>query len=810
MKHIIIPLCGCDWDDFDYLAGMPAEEMSQVGMIRQGDRTTIDPPGGKGANGCWTAHLDIGQTDQVCDALTQLRSRIDPVGHEKFMVDVIVDAAHTQQATEFLRRLDRIRNHFSIHIVFLYAHRSEYAEPQSRFYTLLRGDISGLSEAGSGMCWNYLTLLPDENRNDITGEQICLQRDTLLPYLLRDSHNGAHDHECNAYAADMRRIRYDLIGEIPHVQAIRYTCEKLLRGNKDEANAVLLMAAGRTLNDAAEQRKTFKENLLRHAGQYLIRPEDLLIHKHDPEAVVSTRSLLEALLRDNPDRDARVYDETNGEALARLPQVRSAVEAWENDIVHYAREHANIDHLLDELQLDSEWAAKIDQNGELAGGYYPQNPLTFCTSVTNARQGYHQAAGDALDSEVAQINENLKEAIYQACLRLIRIRLHGVYVQVEQILRKRREAAEQALKALAPYEYTESLTGNWCETINGLLPKLAGAVEFRLSDGEPAQLIESYARTLSDQLKSKVNPEAGRREMAGKDNANRIVQDILNNSEPVPLINGGFTGDSISEAGREWFVNDLLNPDQALFGDQPVTRTRCDHVLRLTRYNIYPDNELAPRPGREGNYSDTLFQREQFVWDSTAAAQPEPEPAAEPLQTPGHPDVDSSMHFFWKYPEANSVVFSYRVAGEQEIITKIKKSDLEIGGDFRIPLPAELPSGAMIEVEIVFQRLGEEIGRLRPYTFENKTKVLPFETEQYETGVLFFKKSYTRLRVREGRGETIRGRVAVMNPVSGCICRQITWQPEGDDDISEPLPEFATWCLANNPDNPFTYVFTHC
>ena len=554
MKHIIIPFLSTAWTEEELLACMSPEERERTGMIcpgREHEPPTLLHEGTGGSCQCVKIGLDTPAI--VRDTLDHLRDLIYD-GEGRYVVDVLADAERVTEAERLLEKLRGVQgDHYSIHVIFLYESRGSHSAEQAAFFARLRQDV--LKKDGpSGLAWNWLTILGDEDRNGISGEDIRHRRRVLLPYLLKDPHRDQADHQCVTYAVELEELRTDLIEQVPHAQAVRYACERLLEGEMDRVWDVLVMGKGGT--SVKEHRDSLKQSLLAQVGQWRLLPEDLLIQKHDPAADVPTRELLKAVLRDQPDRDARLYDGAESEEeLLALTKVRMAVEAWQRSVLAYARNHTGLRSLRDQFRTDSEWAQLIAPRGGFAEERFADDPLSLCVSEARGDLGYSPKAADALRSEVLRVGDGLSEAIFCACLRALWHRLTPMYEELDRIIRERERAVEAAREALRPVEQAEKMMPRWCDRLRQDLSTIAADVPVPVEDQSPSDLIESYAAELLKKLGPKIRPREGRDEMVGRENTDAIVRGIISQRTPCALISARLMGTTAVEGTSRWSVD---------------------------------------------------------------------------------------------------------------------------------------------------------------------------------------------------------------------------------------------------------------
>ena len=810
MKHIIIPLCGSPIREMDFLAGLCAEEKQHYGIVFPcAEEQTIGVQRGEPGK-CWIYRAPVsGPKSEDClrQCFDELHSKIDPQGTEQFVLDVIVDAAHAKAAMEMIPGIKRAGTWCTLHIIFLADTYSDFAEDQARLYAQIRSDAGG-EQNRSDLNWNWVTLLEDVNGSNITGERPRKQREQLLPFILQYDHTGDPAKSCYTYTISSRDVRFDRIREVPGRQATRYACKLIQAGEAYNEMAILLMNGEACPGDINEQRKTLQRNMLQKVQIKQITGPDLLIHKHDPKADAQTRDLLRPLLQDNPELDARLYDSAESEdQLKQLPFVPEAVAAWEDYVLSSARRHTGLNHLRDQLKADSDWAHKLGQ--DFPAGYYHEDPLQACTSSFKGKDGYGPNAGSAASGDLVRINGQLHNAVFQACLRLIRLRMHLLYARVNEIVEARNRAVKETLDGLTAGEDIERMTPNWCGTIQGHLDEIAATIPMQLEgSGEPQDLIDGYARMLLERLEHQIDYDEGANELASPERINKLMQEMVNQEVASPLVSPPLTGAACREKERRWYLYKDLRVDA---GDRTLLQTELPAVLRVISYYLYPAAETAPDPAKE-DLTDLLFRKKMngIQWQDSGTFENDHQEPASAMDTDHQPPerdipTEDSLRFFWVQTRSTEVEIQYRLAGTSELLLKETRSKASFGGTFEITPPASLPSGARIEVTILFiVPGGHPIGRYsRILRFETAKQSLYAEPETYTEGGWLRKKTYNRLRVRDA--VDLNGKLGIRNAVTGCVCNRISWMQDGPDSVSEPLPEEGAWALSNRSDSPYVF-----
>lgn len=809
MKHIIIPLSDVLGTEDNYLAAVPAAEKQYYGMVLPSDDPTPALIREAGTDFCWqysacmSENCTVGALKAVFE---QLRTDIDPLGGESFTLDLIVDAAHAKAAEKLLPLIKKAGQWYRIHIVFLSSRNSKYGKEQAAFLTKIWNDVEGMRE-DSGLGWTWFTMLADENRNGAGGETIRKQRKVLLPFLLLDDHANERAHTCYTYAATYQDIHFDQIKDIPRVQSIKYACGALQAREVYNERGILLMNGDSCPEGIEAQRNVLKGNLLKTTDLRGITGPDLLIQKHDPQADFPVRSLLEQLLRDNPEMDARLYDRAiSEEQLQALPYVAKAVKAWDSYVIEQATKHTDLARIHDQLTNDSEWMGRISK--DFQNDYFQNDPLQLCTSVLQGKLGYDSEAANSATNDLERVNQQLENAVFQACLRLMVLRLRHTCARLEAIMEDRSMAVKEMMRSVEGDEGTEKLIQNWCDDIWGKLTEISNNVPLYTVTAENSKsLIEKYAATLLDHLKHQIDVADGYAEMASSENTNRLMQTIELNTTPYQLINPAL-GNTCQEKGQKWYVYNKLQPTYA---PDRTELTERQIVLLLTSFRFNPAGETAPDPETE-SYEDSLFLPEfelnLGIRRPVVSKQIKNESGteySEPQEMATREPEKYSMKFDWEYPDAETVCIRYFLFGQAEPIKEIQKDKLSFGGFFVVkPIPS-LPSGARIDVEIRFLKLGHQVGKYsKPIQFETEKVQIQAEEETYVVKTGLFKKAwYHRFRVRGVSGLT--GRICIQNAVSGCKCMQISWMQDGPDSVSEPIPEGGAWRLMNRPDSPYVY-----
>lgn len=810
MRYIIIPLCAQAGDEF--LTAFSVKEKEQTGMVIPSD----DPePRGlqQGKDGvCWIYQACFTRTDSlhVIEAvLNRLRADIDPSGEESFTVDLIVDAAHAKQAGSVLALLSQAGQWYRTHVIFLSECDSDYGKDQSDFYIRIRNDAGGV-EAESGLGWSWFTLLADENSNGVTGDIIRNQRKRLLPFVIRADHSKDYNHSCYTYAVTSEEIDFDQISEIPRVLALKYACDTIQDHEVFEEFSLLLMNGDVCPADMEAQAKAFKTNLMPHTGIRPITVPDLLIQKHDPQGDFQTRELMNLLLTDNPDYDARRYDQAETEEqLLALPWVTQGADAWESYVLEQTVRHTDIERIRDQLTNDSEWARRIRH--EYTNLYYKMDPLSSCTSRISGKKGYNSEAGSDATDDLYRVNEGLNNAVFQAILRLIFFRMHHVLTEIDQIIESRKAAVDSITKSLQKYDTTRNMTPKWCASIMQQLSAISSSVTMNLSaEEEPRRLITEYAESLLDHLKGQLDTKEGYLEMAASENVDALMQKIRNTTTPYPLVNPRFSGGSCIKKDENWFMFERMHQE---LGNPSVLPTELPIVACVSCYYLYPAADTAPNPERE-DLTRIMFGKKINVnipWanEKKEKARDIQQEHVQWYASGSNKDRScspDSLAFQWEYEQADAVNIRY-MSIDHKVIEEIRRDKQSFGGKFEIIPPASLPSGMRINIEVLFLRSGHEIGKCsKTFYYETAKQRLEITTEYMDLkGGLFKKIRSRRFRAFNADSERLRGFVCVRNEISGCICKHISWEQDGKDCISEALPEDGAWSVINRPDSPYVY-----
>ena len=808
MKHIILPMSDYPGREYDYLAAFPKEEKKDVGIVFHA--LNVQPRMIQRGNesGCWiyeACFTDSQATDDLRAIFESHRANVDPEGNDRITADVIFDAANIDKAEYLLNAIHNAVTWIHIHVIFLSEHYSPFGKAQSEFFTAIRSD-SGGKTASSNLKWTWFTMLADENSNGAMSDLVRQQRDILLPLLFRDDHSNDKPHTCYTYAVRYKRMHFEKIPSIPRIQALRYACTMMQASDAFNEYGILLMNDDIGIDDSTSQTAILQEHLLETAGSIKISAYDLLINKHDPKADCSTQELLEKVLEDNPDYDARQYDSAETEEqLTALPLVRKAVEAWENYVVEYAQKHTGLDRLRNQLTNNSEWAKRISQ--DFQANYMKHDPLNMCALILRGKDGYEDSAVKRAESELTGINQQLKDAIFQACLRLMVLKLHQTCKRVENIIRLREKAVEDILKKLNETIDAEEMTSNWCNTIQTKLKDASSKIPFHIeSNKHPKETIEEYANLLLDFIQNTINDQDGYQEVALPDHVNKTMKTIQDTMTPLPLVSPQLTSGGCLKKDELWFISSFLHPT---WDAEHIRSIDSPIILNLARFYLYPAADTSPDPEKE-DYTNTLFKpiakRLLILEDEKETVNTITETKTfDNEQQEEDVSGKNTLEFNWIFDQADSARIDFYLFGEQKVFKSIQKTKPDFGGNYIVrPMP-DLPSGARFEIEVVFTQKGHEIGKYQKRLYyETKREYLRADQEEVKVRYgLLNSETYIRLRIRDKQNLT--GRVGIRNIESGCLCSEITWSKDGRDSVSEPLPVNGTWCLANLPKSPFVY-----
>ena len=809
MKHIILPFCDSLGREYDYLAAYPNEEKKSAGIIfhTENDQPRVTQRGKD--NVCWKyeACMTSPQAAENLRAILEShRASVDPEGNDRITADIVFDAANIEKANTVLNAIHNAVPWILIHVILLSEHYSDYGKQQSTFFASIRKDAEGKA-AASELKWTWFTMLADENSNGVVSETIRQQREILLPLLFRDEHTGEMPHTCYTYAVRYRKMHFEKIPSIPHIQSLRHACAMMQASDAFNEYGILLMNNDIGLDDSESQTEILQKNLLRAADFRPISGLDLLINKHDPKADCTTRELLEKVLRDNPDYDARQYDQAETEEeLLSLRLVNKAVDAWEDYVVEYAKMHTGLERLRNQLMNNSEWAKRISQ--DFQANYMKQNPLDMVALTLKGKDGFEDAAVSKAEGELAAVNRQLRDAIYQACLRLMVLRLHQTYRQVESIIRTREETIDDILKTLNETKDAEEMTANWCDTIQKKLKDASAKIPLHIEPEKDTRVtIEDYANLLLNYIQNTISDQDGYKEIASPDHVNKMMKTIHDTTNPLPLVSPQLTSGGCLRKDDLWFISNLLHPTWEAERTQSISQPM---IINLTRFYLYPAADTAPDPEKE-DYTYTLFKG---IAKPLIGLEDETEPSSQSIKQNIADGIankkeketeKSSLEFFWLYDQADSVHIDFYLYGESKPFKSIQKSKMDFGGSYVVRPIADLPSGARFEIEVVFIQKGHDIGKYPKRLYYETTKeYLYAEPEEIKIKMgTFNSKIFTRLRIRERKNMT--GRIGIMNAESGCLCSDITWFTDGRDSVSEPLPNNGCWCLANLPESPFVY-----
>ncbi len=812
MRYIIVPLCEKPGDVEEMLTAFPAEEKEKTGIVIPS--SDPDPKGlQQGINGvCWkyqACFTDSQSADIVGALLNQLRSDIDPSGNESFTVNLIVDAAHAQMGEAVLSLLSQAGKWYRIHVIFLSACDSSFGREQSEFYQKIRSDAGGI-ERNSGLGWFWFTLLADENKNGLTGEMVLSQRKELLPYVLHADHSSDRPHTCYTYAISSEKINFDQIPEIPGVLALKYACETLQARDIYQELAILLMNGDVCPAETDAQAETFKRNLLQHTGFKPITESDLLVQKHDPLGDYQTRELMDLLLADNPDYDTRKYDQAITEKqLNTIPWVVSAVSAWERYVLDQTVRHTDVSRIRNQLTNESDWSEKM-KNGYVRS-YYRIDPLSVCTSRISGKKGFSSEAANEARDDLARVNEGLKNAVFQAALRLIAFRLHHTMEALDQMTEARNRAVEVIRKETLCFDTAIQMMPGWCRSITKQFSAIASSVPMNLEENsDPLQMIRDYAQLLLNQLKGQADPSDGYLEMAASDNVTALKRKIQNSAEPCPLANPRFSGGSCIRKDTVWYMYEKMYRE---LGAEDVLPTESPVIACVTSFYLYPAAETAPDPDKE-DFTKVLFRKKinlNIQWENPAGKQEnkqwkDPENIHSDVSVQKPAASSGPMCFQWEYDQADAVNIRYMTI-DNELIEEVKRNKQSFGGKFEIVPVRTLPSGVRMNIEILFLRYDHEIGRYsRTFYYETAKQRLEISVEYTDLKAGMFKKiRCRRFRAHNADAERLQGCVCVRNEMSGCICKHIVWQQDRRDCISGVLPEDGSWSVINRPDSPYVY-----
>ncbi len=811
MRYIIIPLCEQSEKEDLLTAAFSDTEKGKTGIVIPS--SDAEPKGiqqgGDGA--CWIYQACFTNPDSVyviSAVLNQLRSDIDPSGEESFTIDLVVDAAHAKIAEDVLKLLTRAGQWYRTHVIFLPECDSVFGKEQSDFYIKIRGDAGGIAE-DSGFGWSWFTMLADESITGVTGDIIRKQRNTILPFVICSDHSKDHYHSCFTYAISLEEVNFDQISEIPRVLALKYACDAVQDHEAYEEFSLLLMNGDVCPAGAEAQVNAFKANLLPYTGIKPITVPDLLIQKHDPQSDSQTRELMDLLLADNPDYDARKYDQAvTEEQLLALPWVAKAEEAWETYVLENTVKHTDITRIRNQLSNDSEWAGKIKY--EFANSYYKTDPLSACTSKIIGKKGYNSEAGIYAANDLQRVNEGLQNALFQAILRLIYFRMRYVLTRIDQIIEKRRNAVKEVTNKLHKYDTTINMTQKWGAYINRQLLSVSSSVPLNLEEEDTVKLIKEYADALLDHLKGQIDLKDGYLEMAASENAEALMLKIKNTTTPYPLVNHRFSGGSYIKKDDKWFMYKRMHQE---FGSVDAFPTELPIVACVSCYYLYPAADTAPNPENE-DFTQGMFAqriRLNIPWAHGKTSSPEntSHDYTEPLPAEIQDEkniISDSLNFQWEYDQADTVNIRYLTI-DNKLIEETKRNKQSFGGRFSVVPPRTLPSGMRMNIEILFLRSGHEIGKY--------SKVFYYETakQRLETSLEYIDLKnglFKRIRCRRFRAfnadiDRIKGYICVRNEISGCVCKHVVWEQDGRDCVSEVLPEDGAWLIINRPDSPYIY-----
>lgn len=812
MRYIIIPLYEQSGNDALLTTAFSDFEKEKTGIIIP----SSDPnPRGlqQGKNGmCWKYQACFTNSDSVNiigTVLNRLRSDIDPSGEESFTIDLIVDGTHAKQAGDVLRLLSRAGQWYRTHVIFLSESDSLFGKEQSDFYIKIRSDAGGKAEQ-SEYGWSWFTMLADENSNGVTGDIIRKQRETLLPFVIRLDHSKDHYHSCYTYAISYEEINFDQLSEIPRALALKYACDILQDREIYEEFSLLLMNGEVCPADYDSQARVLKSNLMPYTGFKPITIPDVLIQKHDPQADFQTRELLDLLLADNPDYDARKYDQaTTEEQLLALPWVNKAEKAWEDYVLQNTIKHTDITRIRNQLSGDSEWARRIKY--EYTSSYYKTDPLTICTSRISGKKGYNTEAGSDASNDLARVNEGLGNAVFQAILRLISLRMHNVLETIDKIANVRRNAVEAVKNSILQYETTQNMTPKWCASINKQLSVVSSSTVIDLESKEdPYILINKYADSLLEHLKGQLDTKDGYLEMAASENIESLMLKIQNTMTSYPLVNPRFSGGACIKKDDSWLMYKRMYEE---FGKTKALPTELPIIACIGCYYLYPASETAPDPERE-DFTQTMFTHRislDIPWDSESTpTQEKPVERNIGIQfehdQEKKEDASESLNFQWEYEQAEAVNIRY-ITIDNKLVEEVKRDKQSFGGKYTIVPSRTLPSGMRLNIEVLFLRSGHEIGKYsNVFYYETAKQRLETAMEYTELkGGLFKKIRCRRYRAFNVSVEQVKGYVCVRNEISGCICKHIVWEQDNRDCVSEALPEDGAWSIINRPDSPYIY-----
>ena len=711
-----------------------------------------------------------------------------------FQLDAVVDAGGSAEVMQILGAVRKAAAQLGltmlIRILFLGDIRSSRYEDEQKFYNEIKAGIGG-RETDPGnpdepIQWNCTYMLLAQNP-----EQKRL-RERLLPYLIQMD-CGIALHEVKTCGGLISELNISSIETVPRELATRVICSLLTVNDLTNPLPVVLLGKGNTVpKDGQEKLKMLQQALDDVFPVRAPSAMDLLVQKGGPGGEASSGELARRFFRDNPLSDPEKYEKADVHQLEEMPPVADAVAEWEERIAQKTCEYAGIRKIAEMLRPESEFDNLLCS--------FRNNTYQTGERVITDKDGYTDAASSKLESVASNLGTKLREAVFEARIRLFRARMPVLRRRLEETEQKREKAVQNALSELRN-EGVTSLTENWCRKLNNKLNSETRRVGLPGEEEEPAEWIRKQV----DELLTKIrDPELdeGRSELARsgdklmntmKEEAGQKLTSIsLSNTVDTQLPPHWIVYKQIPSAYTEWKT------------EEPVIIRLDEWYMDLRRFDMM-DTELFQRelvpPVRE------IQEREETVPAEKAYEEKKEETRPLKKEKKELKIYDGTLRWIWKKMDWSSArVEIYEDRGNGADRSRLRYScqvsyrpndKYEIGG------LEKLPSGSPLYIRVVYQDRGKDVAdTAEEIRMQAPKTTLEVRTLTVKEGPLLRKRPYARLKIN-ANGAFSTDHIVVASP-TGCV-HTASWEQSADGWISELLPDGETWYLANRPGDMLEY-----
>ena len=790
MKHVVLPITEQPWPEETLLRGLnPGWLRDNVFLIR---RTQAQDGEIRHAQGGMANSFLVGRQADWYDVIgnVQVTFLREEFG---FQLDAIVDAGGCGEAWQVLQKVRGAVSELGltmvVRIFFLGEVRSAQYQEEQNFYNEIKKTQASQDPGEDPVKWNCFVFMLCQNPEQ---ERI---RNRLLPYLLQMD-CGTTLHEVRTCGGIVRELDIHSVESVPSELATKTVCALLTRNTVLNPGSILILGrSNAAVRNPKEQLSQLQQALEDKVPVRCPSSWDLLVQKGGPGGEISASELEKRFLRANEACNPRSYEQANLHQLERMAWIAEAEIHWEEEVIRKACETGNIGLILEQLVPGGDFE-------KLLGSYQKQAFLNSDRTLTE-KDGYTAEAAAKLDTYAMNLGNNLREAVFEARLRLIRARIPALRKHLEEILKRRENAVQSAMSEIRT-EGVSGLVENWSRRISSDLGNAADSIRLPGEQEDSGEWIRKQAKALLERI-PQPNLEEGRKELA--QSGEKLISAMQSETCPK-LISAGLSGAVDVSFPSRWIVYEQIHTGTAAAQTPEPVIIRLEewymdlHRCSMMDASLFQRKLLAP-----------VTEEETAPAVGTAAGQQElaedGEEEIRPIrqEKPKLPIYDGILSWVWKRMSwSGARVEAYADTGEgfeQHGPYHVCNVNYRPEDKYEIGGREKFPSGVPLCFRIIYQDRGkdvtEEQEEIRMRAPRSRLEV---ESQNVREGSFFNKKNYIRLKIRSS-GAFSPEHITVASS-TGCV-HSASWEETGNGWRSELLPEGESWQVVDKPGDLIEY-----